>query len=80
MTDLPIDYRRSPWKEKYLFDETFVLNDWMIFGEFEDGTVGISDASNDIFEHVQREIALELIEARNEFTEVIRKWFCDFSE
>lgn len=78
MTNLPVDFRKAPWKPKYLTEETPVLNGWIKFGTHEDGTVDISDANMDIFTHVPEEIADEIINARNEFCAVIEKHLCNF--
>jgi len=75
MTQIPVDYKKAPWRPKYLFDETFILNSWLIFGEHTDGTVDITDAANDIFENVPRSIAEEIIAARDTFLEVVAKHF-----
>lgn len=75
MTTLPIDFSKRPWKEKYLIDETDKLKDWFIFGERDDGTVDINDGDEDIFINVPREIAQEIIDARDSFTEVIKHHF-----
>lgn len=71
MTDLPIDYRKRPWKQKYIDEETPELNRWMIFGEYPDGSVGISDGQIDIFTHVPRDKALLIVTARNAFVAIV---------
>lgn len=80
MTSLPVDYNKRPWKGKYLTEETPVLNYWMIFGKFSDGTVGISDSDQDIFEHVPENVAKEIVEARNTFCDKIEEIFCTFKK
>jgi hypothetical protein len=75
MTTLPVDYRKRPWRAKYLDEETPVLSRWIVFGEFDDGTVGISDMNSDIFEHVPRDVAEQIIDARNAFVDVVLKHF-----
>src|SRR5690606_30024818 len=54
-------------RSKYIRDETFLLNDWMIFGTYDDGTVGICDGDADIFERVPKDVAEEICEARRVF-------------
>lgn len=80
MTGLPVDYSKAPWRPKYLTEETTILNYWIIFGKRENGNVDISDADQDIFVDVPRDIADEIIKARNEFCSVVEKYFCDFSK
>lgn len=76
MTDLPIDYKKAPWRHKYLDEETLVLNRWFIFGESKDGTiVDISDGNLDVFINVPREIAEEIIKVRDTFIDVVIKYF-----
>lgn len=76
MTDLPFDCRKAPIREKYLIDETFLFKFWFIFGEREDGTVDISDGTNDIFCHVRRDQAERIIAARDQFCRILDKELC----
>jgi hypothetical protein len=71
--DLPIDVRKAPFKPKYLTDETFATRAWMVFGEYDDGTVGISDGDTDIFSHVPHQAATDIVVARNEFVRIVLK-------
>lgn len=73
MTTIPIDYRKRPWKPKYLTEETLMLNRWMIFGTFPDDTVGISDGTDDIFDYVPKDVAERIIAARDAFCKVIEE-------
>lgn len=75
MTQLPIDYTRRPWKTKYIDEETLATNKWFIFGVFKDGTVDVSDGTEDILTHVPRAAAEEIIKARNDFVDVLLKHF-----
>jgi hypothetical protein len=75
MTTLPVDYRKRPWRHKYLDEETPVLNRWFIFGTYPDGTVGISDGDQDIFSYVPQPIAVEIVNARNTFVATVLKHF-----
>lgn len=68
---LPIDYRDKPFREKYLVFETPVLNGWIVFGQYENGTVGISDGDTEIFSHVPLDIAERLVAARNVFCQTV---------
>lgn len=68
---LPIDYRRRPFREKYLVFETPVLNGWIVFGHYENGTVGISDGDTEIFSYVPLDVARRLVAARDSFVEEI---------
>lgn len=77
MTTLPIDYRNCPWKEKYLTEETTLLNHWMIFGVHPDGSVDIADNDQDIFTHVPPETAERIISVRNAFCQFIEDEFCN---
>ncbi len=79
MTTLPVDYEKRPWRWKYLFEETTVLNMWFKFGKYENGCVDISDINGDIFSHVPEDVADEIIKARNDFIEVLAKHFSNFS-
>lgn len=69
--ELPIDCRNAPFKRKYIDEETPVISQWMIFGEFPDGTVGVSDGTNDIFDWCPREKAEAIVKAREEFVAVV---------
>ena len=71
MTTLPIEYRRRPWKARYIDEETPVCNRWFIFGEYPDGTVTITDGTADILEYVPRAEAERIVEARNAFVDVL---------
>lgn len=75
MAALPIDYSRRPWREKYV-DETPRLARWFIFGQFLDGTVGITDADTSIFDRVPRDVAERIIAARDVFCDAIVKELC----
>jgi hypothetical protein len=75
MTTLPIDYRKRPWKTKYLDEETPVLNRWIIFGTYPDGSVGINDGQEDILEWVPEPIAQDIVAARNLFVEKVLQHF-----
>lgn len=76
MTILPIDYKRRPWKEKYLIDETHLFKGWFVFGTHENGNVDLSDGTEDIFTDVPKDVAQELIEIRREFIDRIIKIMC----
>ena len=66
MTSLPIDYKRRPWKSKYITEETPVLSEWFVFGENrETDECDISDGNEDIFTGVPRDVADEIIAIRN---------------
>ena len=73
MTMLPIDVRNAPYRTKYLTEETLALNHWFIFGTYPDGSVGISDGTNDIMEWVPREQAVRICAARAAFCVVIEE-------
>ena len=56
-------------KEKYIEER---IPRWMIFGEHEDGFVDIVDCSpsnGDVVNHVSREIAQQMIEARGRYVD-----------
>ena len=72
MTDLPIDYRKRPWRTKHL-TEIPVLDLWTIFGARSDGSVDISDGHRDIFQWVPRGVAEDIVAARNAFVDVVVK-------
>lgn len=56
-------------KEKYV-EERFPR--WFEFGGHPDGTsVDIADTAGDVFEKVPREIAIELIRARNAYVDAL---------
>lgn len=78
MTSLPVDYRKAPWRAKYITEETPVLNSWIIFGYYDDGSVNISDANMEIFSHVPKDVAERIIKARNAFCAEIEDIFCNF--
>jgi hypothetical protein len=73
MTGIPIDYRNVPFKDKYLTEETFLLNHWFIFGSYPDGTVNISDSTDDIIQYVPWDVAERIIEARKVFCNTIER-------
>jgi hypothetical protein len=54
-------------RQKYI-DER-VGGTWFIFGEHEDGTVDISNGTNDVFTKLSLNQALKLIEIRDNFME-----------
>lgn len=80
MTAIPIDYRRRPWRTKYILDETFLFNTWFIFGEYPDGSVCITDGNADIMEYVPRDVAEEIISKRDEFCNFLRSKLCNWDE
>jgi hypothetical protein len=73
MTMIPLDARNAPFRMKYLTEETFLLNRWMIFGTYPDGSVCISDGQEDIMEWVPRDQAERIIAARDAFCGVIEE-------
>jgi len=73
MTSLPIDYRRRPWKAKYIDTECLATNRWCILGEYQDGTVSITDGTDDIMEHVPKDVAQNIVDARNTFVDTLMK-------
>lgn len=73
---LPIDYRKAPFKRKYIDSETPVTNEWVVFGHHDDGTVDISDGTDDIFVHVPPDVAETLIEARRQFCVTVAHELC----
>lgn len=79
MTMLPVDFSRVPYKPKYITSETLVFNYWFKFGTFDDGTVGISDGTDDIFDRVPEDIADKIIEARKQFCDTIEEYVCNFN-
>jgi hypothetical protein len=54
-------------RQKYI-DEA-VGGVWFIFGEHEDGSVDISNGTNDVFTKLSLDQALKLVEIRDEFLE-----------
>lgn len=62
----PIEWN-PPWRTKYIDEETYLLNQWFIFGQYEDGTVCITDGTNDIFTRIPRDTAEEICRLRQEF-------------
>ena len=80
VTSLPIDFRKEPWRVKYIDEETAVINCWFIFGTYPDGSVGITDGTLDIMEYVPRLAAEEIVAARNAFAAVVTKHLCTTPE
>ena len=70
MTMLPIDYLRRPWKSKYIDEETPEINQWFVFGGSGE-ECDISDGNADIFTRVPIDVAQEICEARNKFSQEI---------
>lgn len=75
MTDLPIDFSKTPMRSKYLIDETSLFKEWFIFGEHPNGYVDVSDGTNDIFINVPKEKVERLLEIRYAFTHELEKWY-----
>lgn len=64
--NLPIQWD-PPYRDKRFSFETPVTNAWCIFGFRTDGTVDISDGTNDIFTGVPLDKAERICQARNKF-------------
>lgn len=78
---LPIDYRSRPIKEKYLDFETPMFARWVIFGEYDDGTVAITDPTGaDVFTHVPKDVAEQIIHARDNFVSEICGWMGSYED
>lgn len=78
--NLPIDMRNAPFKPKYVEDETPMLARWMVFGTYDDGTVGISDGQEDIFVGVPPAAAESIVQARDVFVDAMMQHLSDFGE
>lgn len=74
MTAIPVDLRRYvyPLREKYLIDETSLLQRWMEFGVHPDGRVDVAAVDGDVFVAVPKDIAEALIRARGEFCDRVK--------
>jgi hypothetical protein len=68
---LPIDFRKAPFKSKYLDEETPATASWVVFGVHADSTVDISDGQSDIITNVPKDVAKKIIDARNTFVNVV---------
>lgn len=73
---LPLDYSTLsfPVKSKYLAEETLEMDEWFIFGDYADGTVGIcrsAGGNEDIMRRVPRSIAERIIAIRNAYSEAM---------
>lgn len=69
--NLPIDGRNAPFRQKYLDEETPVLNRWMVFGDYPEGLVGVSDGQQDIFSHLLLSKAMIIVAARNAWVDLV---------
>lgn len=76
MTSIPVDFRNVPYKQKYIDEETFLFNRWFIFGRYEDGTVSVTDGTNDIFEYIPESVAKKIIKARDDFVDILVSRLC----
>lgn len=54
-----------PMREKYIDEATGGV--WFIFGARNDGTVDVSDGNRDVFTGVPKDVAKQLIHARDRF-------------
>ncbi len=75
MTTIPLDFRQYiyPLREKYLIDETPLLQRWMEFGVHRDGKVDVASVDGDVFVAVPRHLASLLIQARNDFCDKVNE-------
>lgn len=71
--ELPINFNSRPVKEKYL-QEGRALKPWFVFGESTSGEfVDVADSEGDVLLSVPKAAAQEIIEARNQFLDVLLK-------
>jgi hypothetical protein len=70
---LPIDFRKRPFKPKYIDEETSTTCRWFIFGTFpDDRTVGIMGSDQqEVMTHVPLDVAQRLVFARNKFVDKV---------
>lgn len=62
-----------PMKEKYVEER---VGCWMIFGEYENGNVDVSNGHGDIFCNLPRDAAEKIIELQNKFYQELVKILC----
>lgn len=58
-------------REKYIDEQVGGI--WFIFGEHEDGSVDISNGTNDVFTKIPLDKALKLVDIRYKFLEELYK-------
>lgn len=68
---LPINKRNAPFKPKYIDEETPMFARWFVFGKAEDGTVWITDGTNDVVEGISPADADRIVALRNHWCERI---------
>ena len=74
---LPVDAREAPYRDKYITEETAVLRHWFVLGEDpSDGTVFVSDGTDDVLCGLSRQDADRIVAARDVLIEVIREVYC----
>lgn len=65
--NLPIDGRDGPFRPKYIEDETPMLRKWIVLGSYDDGTVCVTDGTDDIFIGLHPLQADIIVKLRNTF-------------
>lgn len=62
-----------PMREKYV-DEAVGI--YMVFGEYADGRVDVSDQRRDVFTALPRDVAEKVVEAQDRFREELYRLLC----
>lgn len=71
MMNLPVDFRRAPFKPKYVDEETPMFARWFTFGTFPDGSTQITDGTVDVLDYVPKARAEEIVALRNAWCEAM---------
>ena len=69
--DLPLDFSKAPYKEKYVDEETPMFARWYLFGTHDDGLVDIAGPAGDVCIRVPEPAAERIIQARDAFIDVL---------